>query len=113
MAYTPPPKPIEPPPPPPAPSWDPVGWTLLGSQTVEGKKDRDTYVVGKKAGKLDRITIVVKDSDLEMIDFVVVFENGQTFEPKLKHTFREGERTRRQLARAVRHSDEGLPHPGA
>ncbi len=91
----PPPRPVEPPPPPPPPSWDPRGWTLLGSQTVEGKKDRDTYVVGRKAGKLDLITIVVQDSDLEMLDFVVVFENGQKFEPKLKHTFREGDRSRK------------------
>lgn len=90
----PPPKPVEPPPPPPPPAWSPTGWTLLGSQTVEGKKDRDTYVVGRKAGKFDRMTIVVKDSDLEMIDFVVVFDNGDKFEPKVKHTFREGDRTR-------------------
>jgi len=91
---SPPPRPIEPPPPPPPPAWEPVGWTLLGSQTVEGRKDKDTYAVGRKAGKLDRLTIVVKDSDLEMLDFVVVFENGQRFEPKIKHTFRENERTR-------------------
>ncbi len=93
--YTPPPpRPVEPPLPPPPPAWDASGWTLLGSQTVEGKKDKDSYVVGRKAGKFDRLTIVVKDSDLEMLDFVVVFENGQKFEPKVKHTFREGERTR-------------------
>jgi hypothetical protein len=79
---------------PPPPSWDATGWTLLGSQSVEGKKDKDTYAVGRKVGKLDKLTVVVKDSDLEMLDFVVVFENGQKFEPKIKHTFKEGERTR-------------------
>ncbi len=95
--YTPPPpptRPVDPPPPPPPPSWDATGWTLLGSQTVEGRKDKDTYVIGRKAGRFDRLTIVVKDSELEMLDFVVVFENGQKFEPKVKHTFRENERTR-------------------
>jgi len=91
---TPPPVEPVPPPPPPPPAWDATGWTLLGAQTVEGKKDRDTYLVGKRAGKLDKITIVVKDSDLEMLDFVVIFENGQKFEPKLKHVFRENDRTR-------------------
>ncbi len=94
--YTPPPpppvRPSEPPPPP--PSWDPAGWALLGIQYVDGKKDKDTYVVGRKAGKFDRLTVVVKDSDVEMIDFVVVFENGEKFDPKLKHRFRENERTR-------------------
>lgn len=95
VAYNPTPsEPPPPPPPPPAPAWNPAGWTLLGSQSVEGKKDKDTYEVGRKAGKLDRIMIVVKDSDLDMQDFIVTFEGGQTFEPKIKHVFKEGERTR-------------------
>ncbi len=94
------PAPSQPPPPPayqPAPSapaWDATGWTLLGTQTVDGRRDRDTFAVGKKYGRLDRITIVVKDSDLDMQDFVVTFENGQKFEPKIKHVFRENQRTR-------------------
>lgn len=88
-------EPMPPPPPPPAaPAWDATGWTLLGSQWVDGKKDRDIYQVGKKAGRFDVITIVVKDSDLEMDDFVITFENGQKWEPKLKHTFKEGARSR-------------------
>jgi len=36
----------------------------------------------------------VKDSDLEMADLVVAFENGDRFEPKLKHIFKEGQRSR-------------------
>jgi hypothetical protein len=90
----PPPRPVEPPPPPPAPAWDPTGWTLLGSQTVEGKRDKDVFPVGKKGGKIDRIMLVVKDSDLEMNDFVVFLDGGQKFEPKMQYVFREGQRTR-------------------
>jgi hypothetical protein len=88
--------PVEPPPVtlPVEPVFDPAGWTLLGSQSVDGKKDRDTYYVGKKKGRFDRVVIVVKDSDLEMLDFVITFENGQKFEPKLTHKFHEGQRSR-------------------
>ncbi len=81
------------PPPPPA-AWDPAGWTLLGSQTVEGQKDKDVFAVGKNGGKFDRIMVVVKDSDLELVDFVVFLDGGTKFEPKVQHKFREGARTR-------------------
>ncbi len=87
------PPPRDPPPPPPA-AWDPTGWTLLGSQTVEGKKDKDVFAIGRKGGVIDRIMVVVKDSDLEITEFVVFLDNGQKFEPKVKHVFRENSRTR-------------------
>lgn len=86
-----------PPGPPPAPVadiFDANGWTLLGSQSVTGKKDTDVFRVGKGKGKFDKITINVKDSDLELVDFVITFENGQKFEPKLRHAFKEGSRSR-------------------
>ena len=86
--------PVPPPPPPSRDDWDPKGWTLLGSQAVDGKRDRDVYKVGRTGGKFDRIMLVVKESDLELVDFVVTFENGTKVEPKLRHTFREGARTR-------------------
>jgi hypothetical protein len=38
--------------------------------------------------------VVVQDSDLEMPDFVITFENKTKFEPKLRHVFKEGERSR-------------------
>jgi hypothetical protein len=88
-----PPPPVDPGPPPP-PVFDNAGWTLLGSQTVEGKKDSDVFPVGKQAGRFDQITIVVTDSDLEMISFVVTFENNKKFDPKMKQFFKEGTRTR-------------------
>jgi hypothetical protein len=81
-------------PPPPPPAWDSTGWTLLGSQSVEGKRDKDTFAVGKQQGKFQKLMLVVKDSDLVMLDFVVTFENNTKFEPKLKYEFRENERTR-------------------
>ena len=84
----------EPPPPPVKPGFDPTGWTLLGSSTVEGKKDKDVINVGKKAGRIDQITMVVKDSDLELMSFIVTFGNGKKFDPKVRHAFKEDSRTR-------------------
>jgi hypothetical protein len=87
-----------PPSPPPytPPSWDSTGWTLLGEQSVDGKKDTDTFIVGKKPGlrRLDKLTVVVKDSDLELLDFVVTFGNNDKWSPKLTHQFRENQRSR-------------------
>ena len=41
-------------------------WQLLGEQSVKGKRDKDTIVVGKYEGKFDQIQISVLDSDLEL-----------------------------------------------
>jgi len=86
----------QPPPPPPTnePAFDPTGWVLLGSEVVNGKKDHDLIKVGKKLGKFDQVTIVVSDSDIDLDDFIVTFGNGETFDPKVKHTFKEGARSR-------------------
>lgn len=75
-------------------AFDSAGWTLLGTQAVDGRKDRDTIIVGRYEGKFDELTLVVGDSDLQLEDFTVVFSNGERFSPKLKHGFREGARTR-------------------
>jgi hypothetical protein len=87
-----------PPPPPPGPvaeeKWDKTGWTMLGAQDVAGRRDKDVFAVGKKFGTFDQLRVVVRDSDLEMADLVVAFENGDRFEPKVKHIFKEGARSR-------------------
>jgi hypothetical protein len=80
----------------PAPvAFDATGWTLLGTQEVAGKRDRDTITVGKAEGKFDKIAIVVTDSDVELKDVTVMFANGDKWSPGgLKHTFKEGQRSR-------------------
>lgn len=88
------PPPPPPPPPPAEPAWDSAGWALLGSQTVDdAKKDVDVYKVNPK-NRYDRVTIVVKNADLEMFDIIFTFANGDKYEPKLAHYFKEGQRTR-------------------
>lgn len=86
----------EPPPPPPAPiaTWDATGWTKLGTQTVNGGRDRDTINVGAYRGRFDQLTMAVSDSDLDLEDLTVVFGNGERWSANVKHVFREGGRTR-------------------
>ena len=74
--------------------FDPTGWTLLGSQSVDGKRDRDAIAVGRYQGKFDQLQMLVSDSDLDLLDFTVVFSNNERWSPKLRHTFKEGQRAR-------------------
>jgi hypothetical protein len=82
---------------PPAPrpaAWDPKGWTLLGERTVDGRYDHDRIEVGRYEGKFSKLTIVVENSDLELIDFAIQFGRGAPWHPPVQHFFREGQRTR-------------------
>jgi len=76
------------------PAFNPVGWTLLGKQTVNGRRDRDTIKVGARKGGFDQLTMVVTDSDLDLQDFTIVFTNGMRWSPQFKQVFREGSRSR-------------------
>lgn len=79
----------------PAPfSWDSKGWAMLGEREVNGRVDRDRIQVGRREGRFSKLTIVVLDSDLELIDFEIKFAKGAPWHPELKQVFREGQRTR-------------------
>jgi len=108
--------------PPPGPvRWESTGWELLGSARVNGKVDHDVIPIGKRDGvPYENITLVVSDSDLEMLDLTVVFMNKDRFSPKVKHFFREGQRTRQidlpGKARYIDHIEllyKNLPGGGA
>jgi hypothetical protein len=85
--------PPKPPPPPPF-SWDSKGWKMLGERSVDGRRDRDQIKVGPYEGRFDQLTFVVSDSDVEITKLTVWFENGKKFQPKVRHYFKEGARTR-------------------
>jgi len=89
-----PPQPMPPQPMPPQPAWDARGWVPLGERTVNGQVDHDRIEVGKYEGKFAKLTMVVENSDLELIDFKIVFGDRTEYHPKLSHVFREGQRTR-------------------
>jgi hypothetical protein len=85
-----------PPPPPPAQVWDSNGWTMLGERVVHGhgRETSDRIEVGRYEGRFSKMTIVVTDADLEMIDFSVKFGRGEPWHPAVNQVFREGTRTR-------------------
>jgi hypothetical protein len=79
----------------PAPfSWDSNGWAMLGAREVNGRVDHDRIEVGRHEGKFSKLTLVVLDSDLELLDFEIKFAKGAPWHPELKHFFKEGQRTR-------------------
>ena len=75
-------------------AWDSRGWVMLGERTVNGRFDHDRIEVGRHEGKFEKLTVVVLDSDLEMLDFEIKFAKGAPWHPGLKQLFKEGERTR-------------------
>lgn len=84
---------VRPPVKPAAFSWDSRGWTKLGERDVDGRVDRDRIQVSRYEGKFSKMTIVVRDSDLEMQDFAVKFDRGREWRPRINHYFRENQRT--------------------
>ncbi len=82
--------------PPAAFTWDNRGWTMLGEQVVDyGRRaDRDRINVGRYEGRFSKLTIVVLDSDLELLDFTVNFPRGTPYKPAVSQYFRENQRTR-------------------
>lgn len=99
-------------------SFDARGWTMLGEKTVDGRVDSDQVDFSQKQGKVSKITIVVIDSDLEMIDLRVVFTSGKDLHPTDKVYFREDTRTRvinipdGEILRAVQFKYRNLPGGG-
>jgi len=76
------------------PGWDSSGWRLLGERTVTGRYDHDTISVGAYKGRFDKLTMVVTDSDLELLDLEIKFATGRSHRPATRHVFREGSRSR-------------------
>ncbi|MCW5801696.1 MAG: hypothetical protein KIT31_04865 [Deltaproteobacteria bacterium] len=86
--------PARPAPPPVRAVWDSSGWEMLGERTVNGRVDRDTIAVGRYEGRYNKLTLVVTDSDLELLEFKITFADRTTYEPRVQQFFRENQRTR-------------------
>jgi hypothetical protein len=74
--------------------FDSKGWTMLGEREVNGRVDRDRIDVGRYEGRFSKLTLVVENSDLELLEFKVTFADRTSFDPRLAHYFKEGQRTR-------------------
>src|SRR5690349_21754821 len=64
---------------PPQSVWDSRGWVQLGERTVNGRYDHDRIEFGKYEGNFSKLTMVVENSDLELIDFKIVFRDRTEF----------------------------------
>ncbi|MBA3542791.1 MAG: hypothetical protein H0T79_24450 [Deltaproteobacteria bacterium] len=79
---------------PPRATWDSKGWVMLGERDVDGRVDRDRIDVGRAEGKFSKLTVVVENSDLEMLEFKVQFSDRTEYNPKVAQYFKEHTRTR-------------------
>jgi hypothetical protein len=101
-------------------TFDSRGWTLLGEKTVDGRNrtDVDQIDFSQKQGKVNKLNIVVLDSDLEMVDLKVLFVSGNNVNPTDRKYFREDSRTRvidlpnGEILRAVIFKYANLPGGG-
>lgn len=73
--------------------WNPDGWDKIGEQPVNGKKDRVTFKPEKKQA-YSRLMLVVEKGDFDMSDVEVTFTDKQTVKLDLRHSFKDGGRTR-------------------
>jgi hypothetical protein len=73
-----------------------AGWEMLGERIVDGGRrgDSDRITVGSYKGRFDKLTLVVLDSDIELISMEVKFASGPEWRPPMAHYFREDQRSR-------------------
>ena len=69
-------------------------WESLGQSEVDFKNDHDQIDVGRSEGRFRQLQIRVKDAPIEINKMVVTFTNDQTFSPKIRHRFAEGQGSR-------------------
>jgi hypothetical protein len=68
---------------------------MLGEQRVNSdREDTDRIRVSRWERRFRKLTVVVLDSDLEMIDMSVKLGRGEPFHPQVNAFFKEGSRTR-------------------
>ena len=69
-------------------------YELLGERKVDFGADKDSITVTGKEGRFVSIMLGVVDGNLEMYDIKVTYGNGDTHSPEVRHTFKQGERSR-------------------
>lgn len=68
---------------------------MLGERTVDSnREDTDRIEVPRSERRFRKLTVVVLDSDLEMIDLSIELGHGEPFHPEVNAFFRENTRTK-------------------
>ncbi len=72
-----------------------AGWVELGCKDVSTfGNNRDSIIVGRRAGRFKAIRLHVRSADVEMLDLKVIYAVGEPDDIPVRHLIRQGERTR-------------------
>jgi hypothetical protein len=71
---------------PPPPPVDMTGWQKLGERWVNAGVNHDVFLVNQRE-EYRALRFKVEQSPLELYDMVVTFDDGSTYEPKVRQTF--------------------------
>ena len=101
-------------------TFDSRGMSMMGEKIVEGHGGTEQAQIdfSQKQGRISKLTVVVLDSDLEMLEMKVVYVSGKSETISDKQYFREDTRTRvvkldpNDILRAVQFKYSNLPGGG-
>jgi hypothetical protein len=65
------------------------GWELLGQREADFKMERERIDVGRREGRFRELGVAVGGAPVEIYDMVVIFADGNTFSPNIRHRFQE------------------------
>jgi hypothetical protein len=71
------------------------GFSYLGERFVNNGNDHDVIQVGRRDGRFHEIMLVVENAPVDMYNVVVVFGDGQRFDPGTRMRFEPGTTSRR------------------
>jgi hypothetical protein len=70
------------------------GWVSLGRKTVTFRADRDLMEVRSGKETFSKLKIEVEGNDLEIEKMIVAYGSGASDEIAVRHSFKEGSRSR-------------------
>lgn len=69
-------------------------WELLGTETVNFRRDNDVIEVGRREGRFEALRIAVEDGDVQIREMTVVYGNGDRQRFEVDGVIRAGQRSR-------------------
>ena len=70
-------------------------WLHLGVKEPGFETEKGAVRVTKKKGGFSELVFIVGEADLEISKVVVIFANGDRWDPKVRHNFKAGSRTQK------------------
>ncbi len=72
--------------------FDSTGWVLLGEETVDRGRERDTIDVEADTSRFRKLTLAVEKDELVIDDVTIVFADDEVHVADLGHYFHDGQR---------------------